>query len=319
MKFFAFVSLFSLFLLSWTRPFAVRLPPAKKDIPELIKGRHRALKASFKYAQNANITWAVITGEKKGITPRVQKSFDVLELGFLFSPSGIHLGALMGMLFYFINKIKSKKIPKLLKWFFLLAVYFLPYLTIKRLVIFRALFYFQRILKKRIPIEILFSLTFFISFLLGHFSSSPLSFILSFLYMGTFIALRDFSKLTIILGLFSSHLIIALFSGSEVSLLSLILNIPLISLFSLVMPLVYFYFASFQWIDFNWIEWIIRSFIVLVGWAAKLVQGTLLSSTVFLILAVWVVLLKKQKRYLVVFLFLHGNVANSPALFSKLA
>lgn len=319
MKFFAFITLFSLFMLSWTRPFGVRLPPAKKDIPELIKKRHRALKASFKYAQNANITWAVITGEKKGITPRVQKSFNSLELGFLFSPSGIHLAALMGMIFYFINKINSKKIPKLIKWIFLLSVYFLPYLTIKRLVIFRILFYLQRLFKKRISIENIFLITFSISFLLGHFKESPLSFIPSFLYMGTFIALRDFSKFTIVLGLFSSHLIIALFSGSEVSLISLVLNIPLITLFSLLMPLVYLYFASFQWIDFNWLEWIIRSFIVLVGWTAKLVQGTFLSSTVFLILAVWVVLLKKQKRYLILFLFLHGNVANSPALFSKLA
>jgi len=319
MKFFTFVSLFSVFLLSWSKPFAQDKPPAKKALPAFIKAQHRDFKDGFQSPQNANVLWAFLTGEKAGITPRAQKSFNDLELGFLFSPSGIHLSALLALFFLGrklkIPKSRHKKKFQYLQWILLLSAYFLPYLAVKRIICLRFLMLLQRLFKKRIPIEALLVVTFLISFLFGHFAESPLGFILSFLYMGTFIGLRDQARPTILLGLFSTHLIICFFSGNEVSLISLVLNLPLIALFSFLLPFFYLYFLSFQWIHFNWIELVVRAFILMVHWMAKLTQGTFVSASLFLILAVWIILLKKQKRYLLILLLLHGNAANSPAIF----
>ncbi|MFA6236935.1 MAG: ComEC/Rec2 family competence protein [Bacteriovorax sp.] len=315
MRFFAFITLCSAFLLFLSKPFAPNKIPPKKSIPAFIKASHRNFKEGFQHPQNANILWAFITGEKYGISPYTQKSFKDLELNFLFSPSGIHVAGFLSMVLFFFKKSKHKKMIRMVRWAVLVAALFLPYMAIKRIVCFRILFLLQRFLKRRIRIESLFLATFFISFLMGHFKESPLSFILSFLYMGTFIALADRSKFFILMGLFSSHLIICFFSGSEISFVSLFLNLPLLALFSILLPLFYFYFLTFHWIHFNWIEWIVRAFILCVHWSARLVQGTFVSSTFFLIFAVWILLLKKRKRYLLIALLLHGNIAISPTSF----
>lgn len=317
MKFFAFITLFSAFMLFYSKPFSQDKRPVKRDLPSFIRSQQRSFKESFHSPQNANVLWAFLTGQKSGISPMAQKSFNDLELNFLFSPSGLHLASLMALFIFFVKKFKHKKLTKIFQLVFLLAALFLPYLAIKRIVCFRILLIAQSYLKKRIPVEVLFLLTFFISFLLGHYQESPLGFILSFLYMGTFIALSEKSKFILVLGLFSSHLLLNFFSGSEISFLALIFNIPLIALFTFLLPFFYLYLFTFKLIHFNWIELIVRFFIVTTNMMAKLLLGSFMSSTLFLMLAIWVILLKKKKRYLVVLFFLHANLANSPALFSQ--
>lgn len=315
MRFFTFITLFTTFLLILSDPFNPNITRPKRPSLELARKYQQNFKQNFHSAQNANVLWAFITGDKKGISPRVQKDFNDLELGFLFSPSGIHLAGLMALIFFLIKKIKQKKITKLVEWVFLGSIYFLPYLAIKRLIIFRLLILLNKRLNLKADTEVIFLITFFISFFLGHYSQSPIGFILSFLYMGTFISLRNYSRPIIFLGLFSSHLLVCFFSGNEVSPLGLVFNLPILGLFSLLFPAFILYFLSFRWIHFNWIELFIRFFILSVHWMAKIPHGTLISSTFFLILAVWIILLKWPKKYLLLLLLLHGNVANSPSFY----
>ncbi|MBC7538810.1 MAG: hypothetical protein H7281_08315 [Bacteriovorax sp.] len=315
MRFFAFITLMSGFLLFFSKPFDQGNKPIKKTIPVFIKAQQEAFKVSFKHPQNANIAWAMMTGEKFGISPKAKQDFTDLELNFLFSPSGLHLAALLTLLFFLIKKYKRNKLFKMAQWGLLIWALFLPYLAIKRIIFLRLLKMSQSIFKRKFPIEILFLITFGISFMLGHFKESPLSFILSFLYVGTFISLSDKPKIILILGLFSTHLLIAFFNGNEVSLFSIILDLPIISLFVFFLPFVFLYFFTFKLISYNWIEGTVRLFVLIVHWGAKLIHGSFMSSTLFLFLAVWIILLKKKKRYLVLVLILHGNVANSPAFF----
>lgn len=315
MKFFAIITLTSAILLILSKPFDQKIKPTKKTLPSIITAQHSAFKDSFRYPQNANIAWAMMTGEKFGISPKVTQDFKDLELNFLFSPGGIHLTAFLALVFFLIKKYIHKKLSKTLRAGFLISALCLPYLALKRIVLLRLLIMFQKNFKQRIPIEILFLITFGISFLLGHFKESPLSFILSFIFMGTFISLGDKPKFILILGLFSSHLLIAFFSGNEVSFFSLILNLPIIALFSFFLPFVFLYLFTFKLISINWIEGAIRLFILMVHWLARLIHGSFMSSTFFLLLAIWIILLKKQKRFLAIALLLHGNVVNSPAVF----
>lgn len=315
MKLFALITLLSAFLLTLSSSFHKTAPKIRRTLPMGVQNLYPAFKKSFQNPQNANLLWSFLTGQKKQISPKLQKSFNDLELGFLFSPSGIHFGAFLTLLFLFKKKSKCKKLSLATQGIISLLALFLPYMAIKRIAILKLLIFSQRFLKKRMPIEFLFLLTFCFSFLLGHYRESPLGFILSFLYMGTFISLRDHSKRTNLIGLFSSHLLIAFFSGHEMSPIALILNIPIIALFSLILPFFYLYFLSFQWINFNWIEIGVRIFILMIQEMAKFTQGTFVSSTFFLMLAVWVILLKKQKRYLLLFLSLHGNIIHAPTIF----
>jgi hypothetical protein len=305
MRFFAFITLISAFLLFLSNPFDQRSKVVKKEIPTFVKAQQRAFKESFEHPQNANMAWAIMTGEKFGISPKAMQDFKDLELNFFFSPTGIHLAALLALLFFLIKKCRYKKVVKIIQSALLLWALFLRLLIIS-----------QSIFKRKFPIEILFLITFGIALLMGHFKESPLGYILSFLYIGTFISLSDKPKTILILGLFSSHLLIDFFSGNEVSLFSIILGLPIVALFSLFLPFVFLYLFTFKLIPYNWIEVAVRLFILIVHWGAKFTHGSFMSSTLFLILAVWIILLRKKKRFLVLALLLHGNIANSPAFFS---
>lgn len=315
MRFFAFITLISALLLFLSKPFGQRIQPIKKNIPALARKHQRAFKDSFERPQNANIAWAMMTGEKFGFSAKAIQSFKDLELNFLFSPTGLHLAALFALPFFLLKKLKRKKLSKMIKCALLIWAFFLPFLAIKRIVFLRLLIMSQGLFKRRFPIEILFLVTFASSFCLGHFRESPLGYILSFLYMGTFISLSDKPRIVLLLGLFSTHLLIAFFSGDEVSFLSLIVNLPIMALFSFLLPFVFLYFFTFQLINFNWIEGAIRLFILIIHWGAKLTHGSFMSSTLFLMIAVWIILLGKKKRYLALALLLHANAANSPAFF----
>jgi competence protein ComEC len=316
MRFFALITLVTAFLLFWTRPHGLHNPPLKKNLPSFINKMHQPFKDQFIHPQNANLAWAMITGQKTGLSPNLSKDFKALNLSFFFSPSGIHLSAFLIVFLFFIKKIKNKKTVKILRAGILISAFWLPFLALKRIIILRLLIMTQRLFKINLQIEIIFIITFIISFFLNHFQESPLSFAMSFLFMGTFIAFGDKSKTSLILGLFSSHLLVAFFLGNEVSLVSIILSLPLVALFSFLLPFIFLYAATFHLIHFNWIESIVRLFILTIHETAKLTHGTFISSSLFIILAVWIILLKKKKRFLLLFLFLHGNALYSPEIFT---
>lgn len=274
-----------------------------------------AVLSSFDRAQNAHAFWAFLTGDKAQVSPKLKNTFDRLELGFLFSPSGMHITALLFLVFLLLKKCFSQKISARLRLICFAAFYFFPSFAIKRIVILRLLFFFKQRLKKTWSLEALFIATFCISFLLGHYFQSPLGFTMSFLFMGTFIALRDQSRFKILLGLFAVHLLIGFFHGNEVSPLALLLSFPLIGYFCAMMSLSGLYLATFRFIHINWMEKLITLFLWLIKMSAKLTIGTQINASLFLILALWIVLLKKDKRWLILCLFLHTNLAHSPAYF----
>lgn len=310
MRLFVFITLLSLALFVYSQSLAPAKGAYHRPLPTLIQDEYSHFKKSFQHPQNANVLWALLTGQKIHLSPQVKKKFSDLQLSFLFSPSGLHLFSLLIVFFYFIKKIKFKRLKIGYFYqacFFILAIIF-PYVAMKRLAIFRLLMLLKNFFNNKISIDYLFLITFFISFLMGHFKQSPLGFIFSFLYMGTFIALRDRSRITIFMAIMSNHLMTCLFFDQQLSLLSLLINIPLIALFSFFLPFFYLYLISFRLIPFNWAEPLIGHLMILIHWSAKCIQGTFLNSSPFLILAIWMILLKRQKKYIALFLFLHENI-----------
>lgn len=317
MKFFLTISLLSALILSLQGPGVQAAPESlatqKAWLASLpIKG---ALIETFEHSQNGQVFWAFLTGDKKQISPKLKTTFNTMELGFLFSPSGIHLAAVFLLLFILLKLFFPKKISTRLKFFVYLLFYFFPSFAIKRIILLRSALFLKHRLKRKWSLEILFFVVFLLSFLLGHYFQSPLGFVMSFLFMGTFIGLRHYSRWTILTGLFASHLLLALFSGKEISPLALLLNLPILFYFSGMMSLSGLFLASFKWIPYNWMEKFISLLLLMIKKSALISRGTHLNSSLFFILGLWMILFKRDKKWMALCFLLHANLANSPSCF----
>lgn len=320
MKFFLILILLSTLILALGKPFGPGITTsgaqkARKTQNPLWTPVGNALLESFEKPRNARVFQAFLTGEKNGISPKLKNQFDELELGFLFSPSGLHLSGFFLLFFFLLRKIASRKTISRIKLVLTCLCYALPFLSLKRLVIFRLLFLLNRKCSLRWRLEHLFLFTFALAFVLGHYQASPSGFIMSFLFMGTFLSLRDEPRLRLILGLFCSHLLLSAFNGNAVSLPALFLGIPLISLFTGLMALSGFYLLSYRIWSFNWIEPLVALYIWLVKKGALIVKGTHIHASIFLLMGLIVFLAKKDKRALIFLLVFHAGTANSPAFF----
>lgn len=317
MKFFLTIFLLSALMLSLGKPFSekYRRPKPSKSKVLTYGPARKVLLDSFEAPRNGHALRAFLTGEKEALSPKLKSQFDQLELGFLFSPSGLHLSGFLLLWLYLLKKYCPKRIAIWLKFFLTLGFYFFPSFAIKRIVILKTLYFIKGRLKKKWKIEPLFFLTFAFSWALGHYEASPAGFIMSFLFMGTFISLRDESRLTLLLGLFTSHLLISSFNGNDVSLPALFLNIPLLSYFTALMALSGIYLVTFQLVDFNWIEPLMTFFLWLIKKCSKLVTGTHIDPSIFLLTGMWIYFFRKDKKLLMICFLLHANLANSPSFF----
>jgi len=309
MKFFLFISIITALLLAYVKPFSQQGIGKRPVLPAFLSQQKMDFKKSFLSPTNGQIAWSYISGDKKNIPPRVYSDFNELQIAYLFSPSGIHLAGLLFFAYFLLKKINRVRL------FLLLILYCLPYLAIKRLIIFRLLFIIKNKFKLALSIENLFLITFFLSFIFGHYQLSRLSFILSFLYMGTFISLRHESRIVCLLGLLATHLLVAFFSLQELSPLSLLINLPLLTYFSALLPLSYLYLIIFKIFSINWLEPLVKFFLINIHWMAKIAHSSSISSSLFLILFIWMILLRQNKMVIALFLFLHTNTLQCPALF----
>lgn len=201
----------------------------------------------------------------------------------------------------------------------LTSLFFLPLSdSIKRLSILRILLKVKFLSKIKISLEHIFILTFIIAYLIGDYQHSPLGYIYSLIFLGTFFSLKNFSRFTLIMGLFSTQLILGLFMGEKVSLLSIPLGMLGSFIFTFMFPILLLFLASFWLIPFNWAEPILRSFIVLVQMTAKYLNGSFTSSSFFLIAAVWTLMMmnfsNRKCVVLIALLFLHTNTAMTPVI-----
>lgn len=321
MKFFILISCFSAFLLGFTlQNGPIKKNPSVKVTPAFLQNYKQQIKESFKRPENANVLFSFITGDKSGITPKTKKSFKKVNLTYILSPSGIHLTGLLFILTYFFKKIKIKWVKKLTHFFVLSTFIFMPSSdSIRRLSFLRILFQANFLTKINLRFEYIFILTFITAYLLGDYQNSPIGFIYSFIFLGTFLSLKNYSKPILILGVFSTQLIIGLFLGEKVSLISIPVGMLASFIFSVLFPFLILFLATFWIVPINWAEPLIRIFIIFIHHAAKYLNGSFTSSSLCLIAAVWVLMMMKHSsgKYaaLALFIFFHTNTAMTPSIF----
>lgn len=321
MKFFLFISLLTAILLGVTIELGLqKVPVATRPIPAFLIKYKSQIKEHFQKPENANILFSFVTGNKNGISPYTKKAFKKVNLSFLLSPSGIHFSALFVFVAFFLKRIKIKWVRSLAKVSFISSVFLFPHFeSLKRLGVLRLLFQFKFLSKIKISLETIFFLTFILSFIFGQYKASPIGFIFSFAFLGTFFSLRNSSKIILILGLFSTQLILGLFMGDKVSLLSIPCGLFGSFLFSFLFPIFVLFLLTFWLIPINWVEPILRLYITGIQMTAKFLNGSFTSSSIFLIFAVWILMFHRTstRKYVAfcLLLFLHTNTAMNPVIY----
>ena len=266
-------------------------------LPLIIQELRPSFDRSFNEGMHARLLWSLLTGDKRIVSPAFSSSINNLQLGFLLSFTSIQLSILLWGIWKIIKKISNSKIKTFLYVFLITLTFLTPFLSLKRLAILRLFKLLKRKFQLRLGNEVIFILTFVISFLLGQFTMAPLSFIFSFLFIGGFIACHTHSKKELTLCLLSSQMIIAMYFHKNYYLLSIIFAVALIPLTTLLMALGYLYLFSYLWIGINWIEILVHGYLVLVKMCSKLIVVSEITPSFAWLFFVWMLLLKIRVRY----------------------
>jgi hypothetical protein len=323
MKSFLYLSLFCTLALGLTIEFKLnKKPTSERRVPNILNSYQKKIKSHFKRPENANLLMSFLFGAKQGISPHTKAAFEKNNLSFLLTPSGIHLASFFLIIGFFLNRFLSKKKRKWTMIFILSAMLLLPTpANIKRLSLVRLGFHTKTFFKKKISSIQLLCIVFGISFLLGHYFNNPLSYLMSLLYIGTFFTLSEQSRMKVFLALFSNQILIALFLGNKISFFSVFTSVAGVTFFTFIQPLFILYFCTFWIYPSNWIEPVIQLFIRMLKISALSISGTFTSASVFLLIAVWILLFVKNSRSkLVLFaisFLIHTNTSMSPCLFSR--
>lgn len=195
-------------------------------------------KKSKTYKRNFQSFWTedsknLYTATQIGIKRKTKNLNTILSkygLLHLMTPSGIHLSSVL----VFLKLIFPKKIfPFLLIALSLFLLNISGFHSLKRVSYFYSINYLLKHTK------VSFIATFFFDIITGGFTSSPLSFSLSFIFWGTII-FSNSTKIVIIIELFITQLIVSNILSSKISFLTILINPIVTSTFSAIFPLLSF-------------------------------------------------------------------------------
>lgn len=174
-------------------------PPA---IQKFLTNKINALKLPKGYR---SLMRALFLGKKRGISAPLKKRLTRYNLLHLLTPSGLHVGALLLPLMYLLRKKRWWLLPL----FFYLLLGSHGHFSLERICLMKILWCF------RVPLKINFFSSFAIAILIGNFENSPLSFCMSYLFLGTLIATRSAAGYKKIAALGGAQLLVAYFLNQE--------------------------------------------------------------------------------------------------------
>lgn len=204
------------------------------------------------------------TGDKSRLRRKLKREFKLLGLFHLFTPSGLHLTSLYLPFFLFLRKRPSKKLK-----FFMICLLSLPFLlekfySLKRM----CLFHILKVIFPTLKLRTIFILTFGMNFVLGGWDDSPLSFGLSFLFLGSLIFSNHSSQA--IAMLFFSQLFVTSLFHEYFSPIGFFIGQFFTLLFSTIFPLLVFSTLTFSGAD----HFIMSLFLELINFSTQIIKMT---------------------------------------------
>lgn len=238
----------------------------KKLAPEL-HTRLMLLRYDFKNKELANLAFATVTGVKRGLKKDTKLAHQRLHLIHLFTPSGLHFSTLFMLLSpFFIAWKKTRKTRWLMP---LLALALVPQIfsgfwAMKRVGLLKFAFLFLKVKQKHLSPFSVFLLVFFFDFFFGTYSDSPVSFGLSFLFLGLIFSSLGEGKLIFALNLFLGQLVASLFFDQPVFIVGFVFGLFMTGLFTLIYPFIFLAFLLAPWFQSSWVEPLIGSYLQFV-------------------------------------------------------
>jgi hypothetical protein len=192
---------------------------------------------------------AYLTGQKNGLSKTLKKIHQDLNLQHLMTPSGLHLASLLVILGFFFKNPKAQ-----FAFLLILGILVWPYYgldSFKRMILFGL---FRKNPLRPLSLKSSFFLTFAFAFALGQYLRNPLSFCLSFIFIGALIYTKNRLSTFITLGFL--QIIIANWFENSFSPMGILIGLCL----SLLSPIIFPLFIlealfpnlpfSFIWIEF---------------------------------------------------------------------
>lgn len=205
-----------------------------KKVDPLKTQFEKKLGPTFKNREERSLLIAYTYGGSDGISREMKKAHRDLGLLHLFTPSGVHLSAILVPLLFLIRLVtKQKRIQTILKILIFVAPLFLSgFFCLKRMGVWR-------VLLTLFPLGNLtsFFLTFGGDYLFGSFSLEPLSFIYSFLFFGILLSLNGRAKILIPIALLFGQALVAFYLSAPFSILGLLLGMILTAIFAPLFPI----------------------------------------------------------------------------------
>lgn len=290
--------------------------PLKKNSQlnqNLKKDWHR-LKKSFHHPNLGGLGYSYLTGFMGGVQKEDLMIHRALGLQHLFTPSGMHLTSILLAFNFILNRLfKHKKILIIINILLSASLFFLPELyPLKRMAILRLFILFLTFYAKEKNIFALFLISFFLDFLWGTYRYNPLSFTLSFLFLGTVLAMSESPPIYLPFAILGANIFIAYFFHQKIYLIAPFFNAILNSLFIFVFPGIvagYITRITFLW---EWPMMIYNWFIHAFYWPTKMTP--LVEVDFFILLIPFIFSFFSRYPYLKYIFFTLALFLHSPSL-----
>lgn len=210
------------------RPLEGKRPLGFNLSPWIIK-HHQRLREQYTTAEHADFLISTTLGEKRWLNPATRALHQKFNLTHLFTPSGLHFGALILLIRPFIRS------PLWRVFFYLAPLTLTGFYSCKRVGLILA----SKSLFKGMELYFLFLFVMGLDYAFGSYQHSPQSFLYSFTFLGIFIASAESSKLSLLFNLFLANLVLALFSGDAISPWATLMGFGLTWFFCLFFPLLF--------------------------------------------------------------------------------
>ncbi|MBT7670598.1 MAG: hypothetical protein HN730_07950 [Bdellovibrionales bacterium] len=307
-----------------------RFIPSKT--PEMIKGRITLLKQSWQQQELVDLLAAYSSGYRRGLDRKSRRMHNRLYIAHLFTPSGIHLSALLwGVMLllqltrHLFPKFDSKKRLAIVMPIMISLIPFIllgGYYSIKRICALRLLTMIKVGSVQIVTPTIAFFLVFLFDYLWGSYDLSPNSFAYSFIFLGSIVTMgRGRPKVAIPLALLGGQVVVALVTQVPLNPIAFGIGLIITAIFSAVFPLLLLIFWATPSILPSYGQWPLQLLYQIVEWGYALVvdyRGLTITAPLFLGMILWSLLpIRRWRQGLVISLLLllidSNPILNLPA------
>jgi len=227
--------------------------------------QHSLSSITYYKKEGSRVFLALMTGERRYLSRKFKKKIKTLGLVHLFTPSGLHFSSIL--LFLLPLSLYSKKSYKLISIGLCFMPFFFPgFFSMKRIALLRLFFIFKNKSKilKDLDSFYLFLIVFVLDFIFGTYSQSPLSFALSFLFIGAIFSSEQYSSFQITSKFIFSQVLICLFFNAPWNPVGSIIGLIITFFFSFIFPFFLFDYSINSLFKTTFFSKLMDSFIYII-------------------------------------------------------